>query len=36
MKFTSLIFSFLLLAGVVLGQQVERERVVVEIGTGTW
>lgn len=36
MKFFNFLFTLLLLTGLVTGQQVERERVVVEIGTGTW
>lgn len=36
MKALNLIFGFILLTGMVTGQQVEREMVVVEIGTGTW
>ncbi len=35
MKFINLLFS-LLFAGFTMAQQVERNQVVVEIGTGTW
>ncbi len=36
MKFINLLFSLLLFAGFTMAQQVERNQVVVEIGTGTW
>lgn len=36
MKALKLLFTLLLFSGLVLGQQVAREKVVVEIGTGTW
>ena len=36
MKTINFLFALILLAGTTLAQQVEREMVVVEIGTGTW
>ena len=36
MKTLNLLFAFLLFAAFGMAQQVEREKVVVEIGTGTW
>jgi len=36
MKTLKLLISFLFIAGMTMAQQVAREQVVVEIGTGTW
>lgn len=36
MKTKTLLFTFLLLAGLTYSQQVPRDQVIVEIGTGTW
>lgn len=36
MKAFNLLVSLLFLAGITMAQQVERENVIVEIGTGTW
>ena len=36
MKFLNFLFGLMLLTGMAVGQQVERELVLVEIGTGTW
>lgn len=36
MKTKTLLFAFILLAGITYGQQVPRDKVILEIGTGTW
>jgi hypothetical protein len=36
MNFLKLIFAFFLLAGTITAQQVNRNKVVIEGGTGTW
>lgn len=36
MKKLNFIFALFLFAGLAIGQQVDREQVIVEIGTGTW
>ena len=36
MKKTHFLLAFLMFAGLTMAQQVDRDRVVVEIGTGTW
>jgi hypothetical protein len=36
MKSIKLIFVFLFIAGALVAQQFPRDKVVVEIGTGTW
>ena len=36
MKSLNFLFALILSTGMAQGQQVEREQVIVEIGTGTW
>lgn len=36
MKTFKLLLSLLFLAGISMAQQVDREKVLVELGTGTW
>lgn len=36
MKSIKLIFAFFFIAGALVAQQFPRDKVVVEIGTGTW
>lgn len=36
MKVFKLLLSLLFMAGATIAQQVERENVILEIGTGTW
>lgn len=36
MKSLKLIFAFFLLAGTIIAQQVDRNKVIIEGGTGTW
>lgn len=36
MKTFKILLSLLFIAGVTMAQQVDRENVVVEIGSGTW
>jgi hypothetical protein len=36
MKIFNLLFTFFFFAGALVAQQVDRDKVVVESGTGTW
>lgn len=36
MKFIKLIFAFLFIAGTIVAQQVDRDKVILESATGTW
>lgn len=36
MKFIKLIFAFLIIAGTIVAQQVDRDKVILESATGTW
>jgi len=36
MKTKTLLFAFLLFAGLSFGQQVDRQKVILEIGSATW
>lgn len=36
MKSFKLLFTFIFIAGAIVAQEVDRDKVIIESGTGTW